>query len=266
MVSEISTKADAMAIKEYLNTNHVFNTKDFRIATQDSTTDANLLARAAANGRVKRVRQGLYVSEAERFAGIKPSPFEIAAKAVDDAVFCYLSALQLYGVLHNAVNRTQFYTRHRMLKFEFDGHEYCPHHNKDREVDSQSVVLPNGASYNATMREQTVVDCLYRLAYAGGPENALRSFSGLTYLSAGRAAALVFKTNRSTCARLGWVLDAMQDKWDIDSLTLDSLREVSGAGPHYFYSSTSPKDSHWSTKWSMYLPYPEDEMTAWLKA
>jgi predicted transcriptional regulator of viral defense system len=255
-----------MAIKKYLNTNHVFNTKDFKAATQGSTTDANLLARAAASGKVKRIRHGLYVSDAERFSGINPSPFEIATHTVDDTLFCYLSALQLHGVLHNVVNRTQFYTRHRISFFEYNGQEYYSFQLKDRAIDSQSILLSSGGSYLVTTREQTTVDCLNRLANAGGPENVLRSFSGFTYLDGSRAVKLAEKTNRSTCARLGWVLSTMQDEWNVANTSLESLRRSIGAGPYYFYSSVTPKDSYWVKDWNLYLPNPEEEMAAWLRA
>jgi predicted transcriptional regulator of viral defense system len=259
-------KADAMAIKEYLNTNHVFSAKNFKAAFSGSVTDTNLLARALKGGKVRRVRHGLYVSESERFFGIKPSPLEIASNAVDDAVFCYLSALQLHGVLHNAINNTQFYTRHRIPNFEYDGNWYHPFQLRERTIESQTVLFPSGSSYRVTTREQTVADCLFRLSYAGGPENALRSFSGFRYLDTRRAAELAARTNGSTCARLGWVLDIMQNVWEVGGDVLPTLHMAIGAGPHYFYSSTAPKDCHWVKAWKLYLPDTEEEMAAWLKA
>ena len=258
-------KATIMAIKEFLNTYHVFNMQDFKLAFPDSSADVNLLSRAVGNGRVKRVRQGLYVSAAERFAGVFPSPFDVGMKAVDDAVFCYHSALQLHGVLHNVVNRTQFYTRRRVPDFEYGGHRYFPLQLNEREVNAQSLLLPSGKSYLVTTREQTVVDCLYRVSSAGGPENVLRSLSGFTYLDADRAAELAVQMNRSTCARLGWVLEVQRSEWRIGDEVLDRLRKVIGHGPHYFYSSGASKDRYWSKGWKLYLPYPEKEMIAWLR-
>jgi len=254
-----------MAIKSFLNSHHVFNRHEFNAAFFGSVTDANLLARAINNGKVRRVRHGLYVSQAERFAGLIPSGFEIADKAVDDAVFCYLSALQLYGVLHNESSRTQFYTRHRAPRFDFAGQEFHPYLVKGKAIDTGQVFLPNGTGYQVTTREQTLVDCLYRVSLAGGAENALRSLAGFKFIDGAKAARLALRTNKSVCARLGWVFECMMADWGVGEEAIGLLQGALASGPYYFYSSTAPKDSYWAGNWKLYLPYPEEEMRAWLR-
>ena len=255
-----------MAIKEFLNTHHVFNRAEFNATFPGSSTDANLLARAVGNGRVRRVRHGLYISETDRFIGTPPSPFDIASKAVDDAVFCYLSALQLHGVLHNVTSRTQFYTVHRVPRFRFSGQEYFPLRVNERLIETQSIFLTTGSSYQVTSREQTVVDCLNRISLVGGAEIVLRSLSGFTYVDTEKVVAIAARTSQSACAKLGWLLEHMKAEWVIDNKIVANLRVNIGAGPYYFFSSTSPKDSYWSSRWSLYLPYPEEEMASWLRA
>ena len=254
----------AVAINDFLNTHHVFNRSEFNAAFAGSITDKNLLTRAIASGKIEKVRRGLYVSRADRFKDIKPSSYDIATKVTDDAVLCYLSALQLHGVLHNITSRTQFYTQRRIPDFEYDGQSYRPLAFGNRQIISESKLIPGRGIYKTTSKEQTIVDCLYRAPLAGGPENVLRSFSGFTYLLPDLALKAVLQTNKSTVARLGWVFDKKQDEWDIDASFLDKLHSAAGAGPHYFYSSTRSKDSHWVNKWKLYLPYPEHEMISWL--
>jgi predicted transcriptional regulator of viral defense system len=253
-----------MAIKDYLNTYHVFNMRDFRDAFPGSVTDLNLLSRAVKSGRVDRVRSGLFVSRTERFRDVEPSPFAIASKAVDDAVFCYMSALQLQGFLHNTVNTTQFYTRHRLSVFSYKGQTFAPLLNLGRPVETQRLMSQESGSFLVTTREQTIIDCLCRLDLAGGPENLLRSLAAVSYLDIGEAIRLAAKANKSTCARLGWAMEVRRESWGVGESDLAHLKARIGTGPYYFSSAASSKDGYWSGPWSIYLPYPEQEMITWL--
>lgn len=253
-----------MAIKDYLNKHHVFNMRDFRGVFSESVTDFNLLARAVKNGKVDRVRNGLFVSRAERFFDVEPSPFVIAEKAVDDALFCYMAALQLHGFLHNAINCTQFFTRHRLPRFIYGNHIFTPFLLVDKPVESQRLMSRESGSFLVTTKEQTIIDCLFHLNLAGGPENLLRSLAAVSYLDVDKAVRLAEKTNKSTCARLGWVLEARRGDWGVSEDDLAMLSARINPGPHYFYATASSKDGHWSSRWKLYLPYPEQEMIAWL--
>ena len=60
------------------------------------------------------------------------------------------------------------------------------------------------------------------------------------------------------------MLQARRDAWSVPDEALSALRASLGAGPSYFWSSTTPKDSHWVNDWKLYLPDPEEEMATWL--
>jgi predicted transcriptional regulator of viral defense system len=253
-----------MAIQEYLSANQVFSADDFRRAFADSRTDRNLLNRAVRAGRVGRPKRGLYVSRVGPFSRSQPSPFDVAAKAAEDTVFCLLSALQLHGVSHNVAFRTQFYTARKVTPFGYEGQEYTPVALPKRRPLTQGLLTPAGRRYQVTTREQTLVDCLNRIALAGGSENALRSVGGFRHLNAETAAGIAARSSASTRARLGWVLAAKADDWDVSQGVLDLLAGTLGDGPYYFASASDPRDSHWVNRWRLYLPYPEQEMAVWL--
>lgn len=255
-----------MAIKDYLNTHHVFNMRDFKGAFPESVTDLNLLSRAVRSGKVDRVRSGLFVSRSERFHDVEPSPFAIASKAVDDAVFCYMSALQLHGLLHNVINLTQFFTRHRLPRFSYKGQIFSPLLAAGRSFELQRLMSQESGSFPVTTKEQTVVDCLSHLSLAGGPENLLRSLAAINYLDTDKAVELASKTNKSTCARLGWVMETRRESWGTDEGDLTALKALLGSGPYYFYSTASSKEGYWASSWNLYLPYPEQEMATWLNS
>jgi len=253
-----------MAIREYVDTHQVFTLAEFTRAFPHSVTDQNLLARAIRSGSVDRVRRGVYVSKAGQFAHSTASPFDVSAAVAEDAVFCYLSALHLHGILHNIVTVTQFYTVRHLDPFTYDGHAYQPRHRPKHHIDTQALLTVSGYRYQTTTKEQTLVDCLTRPALAGGPENVLRSLSGLVYFDQKKLFTLSESASGNTRAKLGWVLDTKREEWGIDSSSLERLADSVSGGPYYFWSSRPPKDSHWVNRWRLYLPYPEQEMTLWL--
>jgi len=253
-----------MAIQVFLETRQVFTAAEFARAFPDSQTDRNLLSRAVRNGRVERVRRGVYVSKIGPFSRTPADPLDITVAVADDAVFAYTSALRLHGVLHNLTNRTQFFTAHRLSEFTYDRHHYLAHQVGARAPDSQSLLTATGRPHRVTTREQTLVDCLTRPRLAGGPENVLRSLAGFAFIDSRRVAELAQHEGASARSRIGWVLQARRDAWSVPDEALSALRASLGAGPSYFWSSTTPKDSHWVNDWKLYLPDPEEEMATWL--
>jgi predicted transcriptional regulator of viral defense system len=255
-----------VAIQAYLDTTQVFTASDFRRAFGDSVTDHNLLARAVRRGRVERVRRGVYVSKIGQFSHRAADPLDVACAVADDAVFCYLSALLLHGLEHNLTTRTQFYTRHQIPLFDYAQQTYSPRHATGRTVEVRSIFTNSGASYRVTTKEQTLIDCLSRPALAGGPEHLLRSFSSFGRLDTDALLRIAARTTAAARARLGWVLSVKQEDWAVEDALLDRLAATLGAGPHYFWSSTPPRDHHWANRWRLYLPDSEQEMAAWLRS
>jgi len=253
-----------MAIMGYLDTHHVFTLQEFTRTFPDSVTDRNLLIRAVGNGRVDRVRRGVYVSRTGQFGHTEADPFDVAQAVAHDAIFCYLSALQLHGVLHNVVTVTQFYTAQRLSCFDYSRHTYVPRRIPSAPIDTQTLLTPRGFSYRVTTREQTIVDCITTPALAGGPESLLRSLSGMTYVDPAKLAGLIGSASRNTRAKLGWLLSVKRDEWAVPDALLEELKDSVRGGPYYFWSSRPPKDNQWVNKWKVYLPYPEQEMITWL--
>jgi len=269
-----------MGIKDYLDEHRVFTARDFTEAFPGSVTDRNLLMRAVQSGKVDRVRRGLYVSKAGQFSHSEASVFDVATAAADDAIFCYLSALQLYGVLYNVVFVTQFYTAHKIARFTYAGQGYrpepmpvrtlIPSHTTEPDPSNplawRMQMLASGASYRVTTREQTVLDGLASPGRVGGPENLLRSIGGFQFLNVPELVEAAVGKSKSMQAKLGWVLEAKQEDWGVTRRELDVLAKNVRGGPYYFSSSRQPKDSHWVPRWRLYLPHPEQEMEQWLVA
>jgi len=253
-----------VAIQEYLSTHEVFTADEFRRDFPGSVTDRNLLTRAIRAGKVDRLKRGLYVSKTGPFSRNLVNPLDVAVKASDDAVFCYLSALQIHGVLHNVVFRTQFYSAHKVVAFEYAGQEFQVIRSPSVTPLQQGVLLQSGRRYQVTTREQTLVDCLGRLELAGGPENVLRSVGGFRHIDIDTLLGIASSRSSSLRARLGWVLEQRAEPWQVQDAVLGKLAESLGSGPYYFVSSHTVGDARWVKRWRLYLPNAEQEMAGWL--
>ncbi|MDR2381313.1 MAG: hypothetical protein LBE08_09115, partial [Bifidobacteriaceae bacterium] len=158
----------------------------------------------------------------------------------------------------------QFYTARDITAFDYAGQQYRPLGFPAAPVKAESLLTPAGRRYRVTTREQTLVDCLGRLALAGGPENALRSVGGFRHVDQGGLLALAEASSASLRARLGWVLQAKAAAWDVADPTLTSIANSLGGGPYFFSPSNRSGERHWVKRWKLYLPAPEPEMISWL--
>ncbi|MCL2736540.1 MAG: hypothetical protein FWD75_07925 [Propionibacteriaceae bacterium] len=253
-----------MAIQEFLTSRQVFTAESFASRFPGSQTDRNLLSRAVANGTVDKVRRGVYVSRTGRFTGLAADPLDVALAVAPDAVFCYTSALYLLGAAHNLTRQVQFFTNTPVRTFDYDGTRYLPYRLHDTPKATQSVLTPEGRSYQVTSREQALTDCLTDVAAAGGPDNLLHSLGALTRIDTNLAVETAADAPHSVRSRLGWVLEARRDDWRVPDGTLTTLASSLGVGPYYFWSATAPKDSYWVRRWKLYLPHPAEEMASWL--
>jgi predicted transcriptional regulator of viral defense system len=213
---------------------------------------------------VDKVRRGLYVSKAGRFAGVAADPLDVAVAVAPDAVFCYTSALTLLGAAHNIGRRVRFIAASAVKRFTYDGVDYAPCRATGARLAPLSVLTPAGRSYSVTSQEQTLIDCLTHVAAAGGPDNLLHSLAGLTRLDGTLAAGVAASAAHSVRARLGWILETKREDWRVPDDALASLVESLGTGPYYFWSAAAPRDRYWVKRWRLYLPAPEQEMASWL--
>jgi predicted transcriptional regulator of viral defense system len=253
-----------VAIQEFLSTRQVFTAEDFAARFSGSQTDRNLLTRAVAKGGVDKVRRGVYVSKVGRFAGAAIDPLDVALAVAADAVFCYNTALRLLGTAHNLTRQVQFFTASVTKVFTYDGVDYVPCRARGARLAPQSILTSAGRSYQATGKEQTLIDCLADISAAGGPDNLLHSLASLTRLDAALAVEVAARASHSARARLGWTLEAKRDDWRVPDTILATLADSLGVGPYYFWSAAARKDRYWVKRWRLFLSHPEQEMAAWL--
>lgn len=251
-----------MKFNEYIGTHRVFGTEALLEEADSRAAAKQQLKEASAKGTVTRVRRGLYVSNAPRFANSGVDPYEVVSALDPNAVLSYHSALEAHGIAHNVGFECRFRTGTAKSPFSFGGIRYMPHPAKD-EVSRQRVRGRALEPIYVTTREQTVFDCLKHPEWAGGIEEAVRSLSALPYLDAEETAELALSDSASMAARVGWLLEAKSEDWRVPPEILDLLRSAS-AGVASKLDKRAPSSRGWAKEWNMCLPDTEEEVASWV--
>ena len=251
----------SMKFSEYINTHHVFSTKRLLEEADSQAAAKQQLKEAVAKGTVTRVRRGLYVSHAPRFAASSADPYEIISTLDPNAILSYHSALEAHGVAHNVGFECRFRTDAARSPFSFKGIRYIPHPAEESLPKQRVRGRAFGPVYTTT-REQTVFDCLKHPEWAGGIEEVIRSLSALPYLDIEKTAELALSDSASMAARVGWLLEAKSKEWRVPPRTIDLLH-IASAGVTSKLGKSTPSNRGWSKKWNMCLPEAEEEVTSW---
>jgi predicted transcriptional regulator of viral defense system len=252
-----------LKLSEYIETTQAFTTEALLSAVGNTPSVRVALSRAVANGKVSKVRKGLYVSKTGKFTNEKADPHLIIQAFKPDAVFVYHSALELHGLAHSLDNRTQFAFCGQPISFSYENIWFLGY-SKRGAPDIQSLSSKAFGTVNVTTREQTLVDCLAKIGRSGGAEEVIRSLSALSYIDA----QLIYEKSRhlpvAVISRIGWLLEKNQKRWDISDA---QLALFAGMIPKQASSHLDPdvKDSSsYSAKWHLNLPAPETEVDLWL--
>lgn len=135
---------------------------------------ASALRRQQSQGKIQKLRRGLYARVNPLTGGIYATKFEIAAALHPGSVVAYHTALEYHGVGHQAF---------------FEAYCLCPSRYNEETVDGvtyrffaqtikEGVVERFGsAGISVTDLERTVVDCLDRVDLCGGYEELCNCFA-----------------------------------------------------------------------------------------
>jgi predicted transcriptional regulator of viral defense system len=242
----------------------VFRVDEFAAERKETKRESQhaLLSHHITMGHLLHVRRGLYAVVPEGFTADSyvVDPYLLAAKAMDDAVVGYRSALGLHGYEYSVLNSMTYLTAKReSSKFDFQGTEYIGVTQPKalmklgREFSCVDSVDRGGMEIRVTSLERTVVDCFDRLDLAGGIEEVWRSLDAVTYLK--------FKTmldyvtlldNAVTAAKVGLFLDVNKARLHLSDKDMDSLKRLRPKTPTYmFRSKRSGKLVH---DWNLIVP------------
>ena len=224
------------------------------------TTDS-LLRRYVADGRLVRVRGGVYavVPRGADAAAAPVDPYLVATKLSSDATLGYHAALQFWGKAYSVWQRFHFLTESSTRAFEFRGLEFVPVKvpiplrglpAADLQVTEQRH---GGGTVRVTTLERTLVDVLDAPANAGGWEEIWRSLEMIEFFDLD--AVILYTSKRGsalTAARVGFFLDQHRETLMVEERHLERLRKLRPRQPRYLDARRKP--GKLVASWNLIVP------------
>lgn len=238
---------------DFFATHPVFRHAEFleaRAARDRSVhTSNNLLAQHLGNGRLLRVRRGLYAAVPR---GVDPAranvdPYLVASQATNDAVVAYHAALQFFGKAHSLWRRFHYLTAGRVRPFSFRGLEFVgvqpPVAVRSRQDWGGGIVEKEhaGARVRVTILERTLVDVLDEPSRGGSWEEIWRSLEMIEYCDLDAVITYTLALGSAlTAGRVGFFLEQHREPWMVEETHLEVLRARAPAQPRYFDRARQP--------------------------
>jgi predicted transcriptional regulator of viral defense system len=210
--------------------------------SENRWTRKALLAHHQKQGRILRVRQGLYavVPFGAEPAKFEPDAFLVAACATEDGVLAYHTALELYGRAHTVFAQFHFLTRHFCRPFEFRGKRFLglpPPKSvggSGQPTGGVRQVDRAGLTIRVTSLERTLVDVLDRPDLGGGWEEIWSSLETIEYFDLEEVITYTrLLANATTAAKVGFFLEQNRDRLSVSDAHLEPLRQLRPKNPTY---------------------------------
>lgn len=241
-----------MGIQDFIERNAVFTTEEAMAACGATRTTSNLLSRAAASGKIERVRRGLYVSHVGEAINVEASQREISAKLWPGRVLSHQTALETWHAFHYPSQRLHTCWGDRTESVDFHGVRYVCMRRPAEGLDTLPDATP--MMNRVTSPEQTIVDCCDRPRWALGIENVCRS---LVFFRPDVARCLRLARARSeACARKValaiWAAGLAERERDRRALAEEEARV--GSSYAYFGVRRDTPGKLFVARWRVYVP------------
>ncbi len=234
-------------LEHFLATRRVFTRAELAavLRSRGSTAPATVsshLARWQRQGRLQRVKQGLYLKvETGQTPGAQaPDYLVLAAKMAPDAALSYHTALEAHGVAQSVFERFTFATWTKAQRLRFQGREFVPVRPRAalrRARKERAWIEPMeraGAEISVTTLERTVVDVFDRPDLCGGAEEVWRSCTSIPALDLRELESyLRLLKARTLAAKVAFFLEQRAEELVVPRLLLDRLRALRPRVPVY---------------------------------
>lgn len=248
---------------EFFDAHPVFTRVEFQTEGGRRTlrTTDSLLRRYAADGRLLRVRAGLYavVPRGTDAGAASVDPYLVATKLAADATVAYHAALQFWGKAYSVLKRFHYLTSTSTRAFTFRGLEFVPVRTSRaaRGLPAGEMQITHqrhaGGVARVTTLERTMVDVLDAPGYAGGWEEIWRSLEMVEFFDLDAVISYTEKLERAlTAARVGFFLEQHRDALMVESRHLERLKRQRPRQPRYF--DARRKTGKLSPGWNVIVP------------
>ncbi|MCF7936514.1 MAG: type IV toxin-antitoxin system AbiEi family antitoxin domain-containing protein [Synergistales bacterium] len=221
-----------------------------------------LLGYHRRTGRLLQVRRGLYAVVPR---GVSPEhylvdPFQIAAKAEEDAVLSHHTALELHGWAYSVWHCFLFSAKEPSRAFEFRNNRFrgvrfpAVLRRKDSEQAEVETNYHRDLDIPVTSLERTIVDCFTRPDLAGGWEELWRSLDFVDYFKLDRIVAYVaLLENATTAAKVGFYLERNRERLMVGEAYLRELEKMRPKSVHYLDRSRR-RSGRYVPRWNLMVP------------
>ncbi len=256
-----------MSIEQFFHEHLVFRHKEFA----DWKTQQKKIAASSVNtalryyvntGRIKLIRRKLYavVPPNQSAESLVVDPYLIAAKATEDAVLGYHTALELLGVAYSAFQQFTYLTEQKSKPFEFQGQWFQPVwvptglQKKHDPLFGVEVVDRQGVMLKVTNAARTFVDVLDRVELSGGWEEVCRSIINLAVVDIDEVVHYCLMLgNASLSAKVGYFLSQRQGAFAVTEKQLKPLLNSKPKIPQYA-SKRGREEFQLVKQWNILLP------------
>jgi len=240
---------------------------NLRIRNRAASTVDSHLARWHRQGRIARVKQGLFVrlDPVGEANGSALDFFAIASRMASDAAVAYHSALEVHGCAQSVFERLTFITWTKTKPVSFQGRQFVPVRPRaplcagDRGARWIEVVERSGLETRVTSLERRVVDVFDRPDLAGGVEEVWRSLFSVPALDPGLLEEYVTTLGtRSLAAKVGFFLESRREELVVPGALIERLRARAPRGPVYM---DRRRKGRLVSRWGLVVPVglmPED--------
>ena len=252
-----------MKPREFLQRHKIFRIEDFDAATglHGGNRQASL-AYHRKRGHLLPIRRGLYwvVPAGSNPDTCSVDSFLVAAHAGTNAVIAFHSALELHGRAYSDFGEVQFLARSTIRPFDFRGVRYRPLKTPPalaragKENLGVEALDRAGEGLRVTTLERCLVDALDRPGLCGGWEEVWRSLDTIEYLDLDAVCRYVVALdNATTAAKAGWYLQENRERLMADDTTLETLRALRPASPHYI-NQRRREPTRFLSGWNLVVP------------
>ena len=230
--------------------------------SRNSSTRNSLLTYHRKQGRIVRVRRGLYatVPLGMDSASMAVDPYLVAAKMTKDAVLAYHTALEFHGKAHSAHWRLFYVSESKSLPLTFQSHEIRgapippPLVAKGEKMFGVTFHNRSSVELRVTNYERTLVDALDRPDLTGTWEEIWRSLESVEFFDLDQVIEYTrLLENATTAAKVGFFLEQCREPLMVEATHLDELRKICPQQPHYMTRSR-PKGCQWVKGWNLMVP------------
>lgn len=262
------------SVSEFFAKHPVFTAEEFtasrrRHGSAHPSTRKSLLAHHEDQGRLLRVRRGLYavVPPGATPETASVDPYLLASKLAPDAVLAYHTALELHGHAYSSFERYYFLTQTAARPMRFRSLWFqpvrVPHALREAHKENFGVkpVDRQGHDVPVTTLERTLVDVLDRPDLAGGWEEVWRSLESVAYFDLDQVVRYATLFDRATTsAKVGMFLESHAKKLMVEPSHLEALRKLRPKAPHYV-DRRSDRGHRFVREWNLVVPTELAEKT-----